>query len=107
MAQRKSEKKPEITPEVIETEEVKVEATEVKEEPEAAPEKKESEARPVVTEKTVEISELPDYAKRVLKLYADQPALYITPKGGAFTLNSKPSERGKAILYQNPYYKNS
>ena len=62
-------------------------------------------AAPKVTEKAVDIAELPDYAKRVLKLYDNEPYLYVTAKGGAFRPDSKPSERGGAILYKNPFYK--
>ena len=58
-----------------------------------------------ISEKTVKIEELPDYAKRVLQLYPDEPELYISKKGGVFSKNTQPALRGSAILFKNPYYK--
>jgi len=117
-------KAPEVNSEVVVEAPVE-QATEIKEQPEVpveemveapkapaatetkAPEVKVKEKAVVkeITEKTVEEKELPDYAKRVLKIFSDQPELYITTKGGAFPPTAKPSERGSAILYKNPYYK--
>ncbi len=93
--------------EKIETEEqpvVEALAPEV-ENPAPANEAKTLDKSKVVTETIAEIDELPDYAKRVLKLFDNEPYLYISSKGGAFTPDTKPSERGEAILYKNPFYK--
>lgn len=76
------------------------ESTVVKENPEV--EKPEG-----ISQQTVAVEELPDYAKRVLKLYDTEPELYVTPKGGVFTKGTDPSVRGAAILFKNPFYKKS
>ncbi len=68
---------------------------------EKVPEKEEDE----ISEKTIEIAELPDYVKRVMQLYSDTPEMYITPQGGVFPADSKPSNKKGAILYKNPFYK--
>lgn len=75
------------------------------ENPVPAKEAKASKKSKVVTETVAEIDELPDYAKRVLKLFDNEPYLYVSSKGGAFKPGTKPSERGEAILYKNPFYK--
>lgn len=92
MAQKKTVAKA-SEQEVIKKEEEKVEAPVKVEKPEA------------ISEKTVEIEEIPDYAKKILKLYDSEPELYISKKGGVFSVNTEPSLRGSAILFKNPYYK--
>jgi hypothetical protein len=77
MAQKKAPKAPTAAPEA-EKEEKKI-APEVKK-----PEVKKApvvEKPVVISEKTVMEEELPDYAKRVLKLYPDVPEMYISRKG--------------------------
>lgn len=41
----------------------------------------------------------------ILKSFARYKELWITPFGGVYT--RKPDNSGSAILYKNPYYKNS
>lgn len=81
------------------------ESTVVKENPEV--ENPEVEKPEGISQQTVAVEELPDYAKRVLKLYDTEPELYVTPKGGVFTKGTDPSVRGAAILFKNPFYKKS
>lgn len=103
MAQKKTATKaPEQ--EVIKKEEKKVEAPVKVEKSEVKKESK-VEKPEVISEKTVAIEEIPDYAKKILKLYDSEPELYISKKGGVFPVNTEPSLRGSAILFKNPYYK--
>lgn len=103
MAQKKAPKAPTAAPEAG------------KEEKKIAPEVKKPEVKKapvvekpaVISEKTVMEEELPDYAKRVLKLYPDVPEMYISRKGGVFFKDTEPSLRGTAILFKNPYYNKS
>lgn len=80
-----------------------------KEEMPAAPVQAEVEApvqeSKVISEKTVEVAEIPDYAKKVLALYPDEPELYVTPRGGAFLKASGAPNGSRAVLFKNPYYK--
>lgn len=62
----------------------------------AAPEPKEAEAQE---------TEIPENAKKVMKLYPDMEQIYIDPQGGIFTTNTPEHVRGGAILYKNPYFK--
>ena len=103
MAQKKAPKAPAAAPEA-EKEEKKVTPVVEKPEVKKAPV---VEKPKVISEKTVMEEELPDYAKRVLKLYPDEPELYISRKGGVFFKNTEPSLRGTAILFKNPYYNKS
>lgn len=104
MATKKNSKvKPENTAEVIAEEAVRIEQTveETMAEVEQPVVEKEVE---VITETTVAIEELPELAKKVLKLYPDMPKLYVSKTGGVFPVNTNPSSRGSAILYKNPFY---
>ena len=49
-------------------------------------------------------SVLSDAVKRVLKIFKNLPEAYISSNGGIYTTNTKPSLRGNAILYKNPFY---
>lgn len=42
---------------------------------------------------------------RVLKTYPEYKELYVDSNGGAFTPATPKSVLGKAVLYQNPYFK--
>lgn len=53
------------------------------------------------------VQELPDNIQRILKLYHNMPKLYIDKFGGVFTPDTKPSIRGNAVLYKNPFYKSN
>ena len=90
--------------------EEKLEETKVPEAPQAEEKKRKAEKveKPnAVTEKTVRVEELPDYAKRVLALYPDKPMLYVSKSGGVFEPNTSANMRGNAVLYKNPFYKKS
>ena len=50
-------------------------------------------------------TEIPQAVHKILKLFPNEKALYVDTYGGVFTADTKPSEIGTAILYQNPYYK--
>jgi hypothetical protein len=76
--------------------------TEAQESPAPEIEQQESE---VITEQTVKEDMIPDYAKRVLRLYPNMKEMYISRNGGAFPADTKQSLVGNAILYQNPFYK--
>lgn len=55
------------------------------------------------TEETV--TEIPEMADKLLKVFDDYQELYIDTKGGVYTKDSQPNIREGAILYQNPHYK--
>lgn len=61
--------------------------------------KEECDEAPVVAEEA-----LSEHVVRVLKVFKTMPELYVTPTGGAFAPDTKPSIVGKAILYKNPFY---
>lgn len=68
------------------------------------PETKEQ-APEVITEQSVKEDMIPEYAKRVLRMYPNVKEMYISRNGGAFPAETKQSLVGNAILYQNPFYK--
>lgn len=53
----------------------------------------------------VDISELSDQIKKLLRCYSNYAALYVDLKGGVYPADAQPNLVGDAILYQNPYYK--
>lgn len=59
------------------------------------------------TPETETAQELPDNIQRILKLYHNMSELYIDKFGGVFTPDTKPSIRGNAALYKNPFYKSN
>lgn len=65
----------------------------------------ENPAPEVITEQSVKEDMIPEYAKRVLKMYPKVKEMYISRNGGAFPAETKQSLIGNAILYQNPFYK--
>lgn len=67
--------------------------------------KTEDPAPEVITEQSVKEDMIPEYAKRVLKMYPKVKEMYISRNGGAFPAETKQSLVGNAILYQNPFYK--
>ena len=71
----------------------------------AVEEKVENVAKPSVEKvgKTNMQTDIPDFAKNLLKLYDDCEELYVSPSGSVFTPDTKPAIRGNAILYKNPY----
>ena len=76
--------------------------TEMAEEPEAENGENKEEA---IEEAPKAVSEeLPEYAKKALKVFKNMPELYVSPTGGVFTPDTKPSVYGNAILYKNPFY---
>lgn len=50
-------------------------------------------------------TDIPQSVQKILKSFPNEKALYIDTFGGVFTADTKLSEIGTAILYQNPYYK--
>lgn len=75
----------------------------------AVEEKVENVAKPSVEKvsKTNVKADIPDFAKKLLKLYDDCEELFVSPSGSVFTPDTKPAIRGNAILYKNPYFNNS
>lgn len=65
----------------------------------------EEQASEVITEQSVKEDMIPEYAKRVLRMYPNVKEMYISRNGGAFPAETKQSLVGNAILYQNPFYK--
>lgn len=51
------------------------------------------------------IQDIPENVLHVLKAFCNYPELYVNKCGGAFMADTKPSIRGNAILYKNPFYK--
>lgn len=48
--------------------------------------------------------EIPANVQRILKAFNNMPELYVSNTGRVFTPGAKPSLRGNAILYKNPFY---
>ena len=49
--------------------------------------------------------EIPANVDRILRVFKNLPEMYVSPAGGVFSADAKPSLHGGAILYKNPYYK--
>lgn len=62
------------------------------------------EVKNVVSEETVKEKEIPEFVRRILKIYSNYDELYIDAKGGVYTKGTQPSAVGSAILYKNPYF---
>ena len=58
-----------------------------------------------VTEEEIALDDIPLYAQNVLRRFSNCPELYVTRAGSVFSPDTKPSLRGDAILYKNPFYK--
>lgn len=54
---------------------------------------------------TAESATIPDYVDRILKMFPNYAKLAVDAQGGVYTEDSQLLSKGKAILYQNPYYK--
>lgn len=119
MAKKKTEV-PEVEAAVVETQE-KVETvaeqtketidqadeqpnTENSDQADAAPaeQTKEQEVKAAVAIK--DPKEIPANVQRILKVFSDKPELYVGDNGRVFSPEAKPSLRGNAILYKNPFY---
>lgn len=48
--------------------------------------------------------EVPEYVDKILKMYADYEELYVSNKGGVFTVGTPEHIRGNAVLYKNKYF---
>lgn len=48
---------------------------------------------------------IPEYVEKVLKMYPNYAELAVDLQGGVYTKEQQHLSKGKAILYQNPYYK--
>ena len=73
------------------------EVTEVKEEESVAKATKPKKA-------AVAAPEIPANVQRILKAFNNMPELYVSNTGRVFSPGAKPSLRGNAILYKNPFY---
>lgn len=73
------------------------EVTEVKEEETVAKATKPKKA-------AVAEPEIPANVQRILKAFNNMPELYVSNTGRVFSPGAKPSLRGNAILYKNPFY---
>ena len=73
------------------------EVTEVKEEESVAKATKQKKA-------AVAEPEIPANVQRILKAFNNMPELYVSNTGRVFSPGAKPSLRGNAILYKNPFY---
>ena len=82
------------------------EPTNEEEAPAAAKEKKQTAKKDKKVE-AVQVPEsyIPEHVKSVLKAFPNYRELYIGKAGEVFTKGTKPSDRGTAILYRNPYFK--
>ena len=82
------------------------EPTNEEEAPAAAKEKKQTAKKDKKVEAVqVPESDIPEHVKSVLKAFHNYRELYIGKAGEVFTKGTKPSDRGTAILYRNPYFK--
>lgn len=68
-----------------------------------APAKRQKVKEPQVTAPP-SLEEIPDNVKGILKAFNNQPELYVSTTGRVFSPGAKPSLRGNAILYKNPFY---
>ena len=91
-----------ITTEAVETTEEVVMQSQEENSDDTTEEKAEETVETVEVEAATE--DIPEAAKRILKLFYNLPELYITNAGRVFTPESKPSLRDGAILYKNPFY---
>lgn len=73
------------------------EVTEVKDEEPVAKATKQKKA-------AVAEPEIPANVQRILKAFNNMPELYVSNTGRVFSPSAKPSLRGNAILYKNPFY---
>lgn len=48
---------------------------------------------------------LPPFVLQVLKKFPRYKALYVDASGGTYTPDTAPAIRGRAVLYENPFYK--
>ena len=76
----------------------------------AGEEKKETAKKPAKAkgdekEVIVEGKDIPENVKNILQCFTGEEKLYVDAIGGVFTYGTKPSERGSAILYRNPFFK--
>lgn len=55
-------------------------------------------------QKTATENDIPANIQRILKVFKNHPELYVSEAGRVFTPDAKPSVRGNAILYKNPFY---
>lgn len=74
--------------------------------PEDSESTKQESSAPSLNDKDMAVADedIPDHAKRVLKIFSNLPEAYIDTTGGVYSPDSKPAIRGKAILYKNPFY---
>lgn len=61
-------------------------------------------AKKAKTDAQPSLEEIPDNVKGILKAFNNQPELYVSATGRVFSPGAKPSLRGNAILYKNPFY---
>lgn len=94
-----------ITDETIKTSETVVES-ESTDETKTKTEKQDEEGLNNTPDTNV-VQEIPDNIQRILKIHRNMPELYIDKFGGVFTVDTKPSIRGNAVLYKNPFYKSN
>lgn len=48
--------------------------------------------------------EVPQYVDEILKLYSEYEELYVSAKGGVYTVNTPEHIRKNAVLYKNKYF---
>lgn len=106
MAKIKTETKTPVDNTVDETEKTLETVPESTDETKIETEKQDKEGLEDVSD-TNTVQELPDNIQRILKLYHNMSELYIDKFGGVFTPDTKPSIRGKAVLYKNHFYKSN
>ena len=89
------------------------ETTEKKEETQETTEKKEEIIEDIKQDapkedgkktQAVETQDIPENVKRILVTFRNMPELYVSKSGSVYTPDTKPSVRGNAILYKNPFY---
>ena len=101
------EPEPEVPADETETTESSAEQAEGGEAPEQAEEPAAPEAptdKAEAVQDDAKFAAIPENALKVLKLYPDEPKLYVNKYGGAFSIDTPTAVRGGAVLYDNPFY---
>lgn len=108
MARRKTVETDSIETTVVQPESTEVEnpttETVVEDKEAEVPETPKEVTKSSKSEKVSVETEIPDYAKDILKVFKRFPELLITKDGGVFTADTKLPEHRGAILYKNPFY---
>lgn len=66
-----------------------------------------SEVSNQISDKLTVSTEIPVYVDALLKIFTEHEHLFVSLSGSVFTPDTPESMLGDAVLYKNPYYKQS